>query len=87
MELKEIEPSGKRRKLTMQLNAGGRGTVTLDGEEIKNCRGISVQTRVGAATSVTFELIGVELDIEAEVEHAYADVTDVSAQNRVAVKL
>jgi ribosomal 50S subunit-recycling heat shock protein len=60
----------------------GRGRVTIDGEEVKNVRGVRIDARVGEATSVTLELTNVAVEVEAVGAQALAEVTSVDSESR-----
>ncbi len=51
----------------------------LDGEEMTNCRAVSIRAGVDEATTISFELINVELAIIGEVDGDAITTVDVSS--------
>lgn len=76
LQLKEVDFGGKpARTITIRLSAAGRGDVLIDGQRVKNCRGVEVKSRIGEASTVTLELIALNVDLEVVADHVYAQVT------------
>ena len=68
------------RKVELTLTpAAAHSKVLLDGEEVKGCRAVKVEARVGEPTVVTFEIVNVEVFVRADVEDEYARLVDVTA--------
>ena len=68
------------RKVELTLTpAAAHSHVMLDGEEVKGCRAVTVVARVGEPTTVTFEIVNVEVLVRADVDDEYARVVDVTA--------
>lgn len=75
----------KAKKVDIVLNpVGARCKVLMDGEEISNCRAVTVRARVGKPTFVSFELFNCEVTVTGEtgVKTKLVDVTDLAACNR-----
>ncbi len=64
------------KKVVLKVNATGRGTIHIDDKEIENVRGVKVQSSVDDLTTVTIELVNV--DVEAELEAGIVDVTPMN---------
>lgn len=53
---------------------GARCSVLLDGEEVKNCRAVTIDASCGEVTRVTLELVNVEAYVKSE------DLTDANVR-------
>ena len=52
------------RRIKLEANETGHGTLTIDGDEVPGVRAVTIRTRAGAATTVYVELIDVEVDAD-----------------------
>jgi hypothetical protein len=67
------------RKVKIQLDNRGRGTVEIDGQKIPNVRAMTFHSRVSDLPCLSLELIDVEVEIDAEAELVTTDVTTISS--------
>lgn len=63
-----------------------RSYVELDGKRVKNCTGFSVHTDPTHGTSVTLELMNVEVHLEAEDATVYANDTTMDSVNKTVTR-
>lgn len=52
----------------LKVDAAGRGSIVIDGEEATNCRGVVVKASVGQPTTITLELVNVSVEVDAAAE-------------------
>ena len=67
------------RKVELLISPAGHDCrLLLDGEEVQNCRAVSIRSEVGEASVVTFELINVELVVKGKVDADKVTTIDVA---------
>lgn len=83
----EVSPTGgtKLPHVVVKLKAAGRGTIEIDGKQLRGCRKISINAAVGQGTYITFEMLG-SVDYEDEVDPAdilaIVEATDFSSETK-----
>ena len=73
------------RKVVILLDPAGRGSVHVDGMRVPNVRAVTVHARLSPyriPTSVTLELVNVDVSIEADAELVETDVTRIEDRTR-----
>ena len=67
------------RKVQLILTpASAYSQVLLDGEPVEGCRAVTVRAVVGEPTIVTFEIVNVEVFVDADVNDEEARIVDVT---------
>lgn len=70
-------------RISVKMNAGGRGTVELDGKPLRNCRGISMLAAMGDLTTVTLQLVATKVEWEADdVREILIETTNATSSER-----
>lgn len=64
--------------VVVRVSSGGRGTVTVDGTELKCVQGISIECEGGEATRVVLRLVPAAVDVAAEGAELIARYDDAS---------
>lgn len=58
----------KTKKVQISINEVGLGKILIDGEPLSNVRGFTLKASAGGMTSLTVELIGIDVLYEGEMD-------------------